>query len=71
MNGAQLLCLDEEKLFLLTDKLYGYIQEKHGKKDSEWISKEEAMQLLNCSRGTMQKLRDEMKIRFSAHNFSA
>ena len=42
------------------------IKEKHNVKGDKWISTEEAMQKLRISsKTTLQKLRDEGKIRFS------
>ena len=66
MSGQQLMCLDEDQLFLLADKLFNYIQEKHGKKENKSIDKDEAEAILKRKKGTLQKLRDTGKIRFSA-----
>ena len=66
MSGQQLLCLDEDQLYVLTDRLFDYIQEKHGKKETKWIDKDEAEAILKRKKGTLQKLRDTGKIRFSA-----
>ena len=43
-----------------------YKRQTHGEEKEKWISDEQAMQLLNIkSKTTLQKLRDEGKIRFS------
>ena len=58
--------LQDEAFYTLVDKVIQHIQESQGKKQDTWISGEEAMQKLRISsKTTLQKLRDEGKIRFS------
>jgi biotin operon repressor len=60
------ICLEDAAFYALLDKVIGHIQEKYNAKTDEWISGEEAMKKLRISsKTTLQKLRDEGKIRFS------
>ena len=60
------ICLEDEALYALVDKVVQHISEKIATKTEKWISGEEAMKMLRItSKTTLQKLRDEGKIRFS------
>jgi len=60
----QVICLEEPAFYDLIDKVVLYIKTKHEVKD-KWISAEEAMKLLHItSKTTLQKFRDEGRIRF-------
>tara|TARA_R110000796_G_scaffold848_1_gene3235 strand:- start:573 stop:842 length:270 start_codon:yes stop_codon:yes gene_type:complete len=62
----QVVCLQEEAFYALFDKVVEYLETKRKDKPAKWIDGEEAMLLLNIkSTTTLQKLRDEGKIRFS------
>ena len=62
----QVVCLQEEAFYALFDKVVEHLESKRGDKPAKWIDGEEAMLLLNIkSTTTLQKLRDEGKIRFS------
>ncbi len=62
----QVVCLQEEAFYALFDKVVEHIEAKRKDTLPKWIDGEEAMQLLNIkSLSTLQKLRDEGKIRFS------
>lgn len=62
----QVVCLQEEAFYALFDKVVEHIETKRKDKPLKWIDGEEAMLLLNIkSTTTLQKLRDEGKIRFS------
>jgi hypothetical protein len=62
----QVVCLQEEAFYALFDKVVEYLETKQKDKPAKWIDGEEAMILLNIkSTTTLQKLRDEGKIRFS------
>lgn len=63
----QVVCLQEEAFYKLFDKVVKHLEEKQKKeKPFKWIDGDEAMSLLNiASKTTLQKLRDEGKIRFS------
>ena len=61
----EVICLETEAFYTLIEELYERLKEKENIQD-KWISKEEALGLLKVkSDTTLQKLRDEGKIRFS------
>lgn len=60
------ICLDEPAFYALVEQVVQRLKEKNGPEKEKWISDEQAMTLLNIkSKTTLQKLRDEGKIRFS------
>ncbi|MBK8484739.1 MAG: helix-turn-helix domain-containing protein [Saprospiraceae bacterium] len=62
----EVICLEDEALIALVEKVVARIKEKKGVRSDKWISTEEAMDKLHIkSKTTLQKLRDEGKIRFS------
>ena len=62
----EVICLEEEAFYALVEQVVQRIKEKKGIKEDKWISGEEAMRKLRItSKTTLQKLRDEGKIRFS------
>lgn len=62
----QVICLEEVAFYTLIEQVVNRLKETHGEEKEKWISDEQAMQLLNIkSKTTLQKLRDEGKIRFS------
>lgn len=62
----EVICLEHTAFYLLVDRIVERIKEKHNVKSDKWISTEEAMEKLRISsKTTLQKLRDEGKIRFS------
>jgi len=62
----EVICLQEEAFYSLIDKVTDYIKEKHSIREDKWISDEEAMRILRISsRSTLQKFRDEGRIRFT------
>lgn len=62
----EVICLEEPAFYKLIDEVVLRLQDKHGATKDKWISDEEAMKLLNISsKTTLQKFRDEGKIRFS------
>ena len=62
----EVICLEDEAFYALLEQVVQRIKEKEGIKEDKWISPEEAMQKLRItSKTTLQKLRDEGKIRFS------
>jgi len=61
----EVICLQDEAFYALIEEILRRIKEKQIEKDT-WISGEEAMRKLRIkSKTTLQKLRDEGKIRFS------
>lgn len=62
----QVICLEEAAFYSLVEQVVARLKETHGEEKEKWISDEQAMQLLNIkSKTTLQKLRDEGRIRFS------
>jgi len=59
------ICLEDQAFYTLIEEVVQRLEDKYSKED-QWISGEEAMQMLRItSKTTLQKLRDEGKIRFS------
>ncbi|SFF09219.1 helix-turn-helix domain-containing protein [Spirosoma endophyticum] len=62
----QVICLQDEAFYALIEQVVFRLKEKNASKQDKWISDDQAMQFLNVkSKTTLQKLRDEGKIRFS------
>jgi hypothetical protein len=62
----QVICLEEPAFYVLIDKVVVYIKEKHEIKEEKWLSPDEALKKLKItSKTTLQKYRDEGKIRFT------
>lgn len=62
----EVICLQEDAFYALVEQVYERMKALHGQPIEKWIEDEEAMQLLKIkSRTTLQKLRNEGKIRFS------
>lgn len=62
----EVICLENEAFYALIEEVVQRLKEKNGVKDDKWVSAEEAMEKLRIkSKTTLQKLRDEGKLRFS------
>lgn len=62
----QVICLEESAFYALVEQVVARLKDTNKVEKEKWISDEQAMQLLNIkSKTTLQKLRDEGKIRFS------
>jgi hypothetical protein len=62
----EVICLEDEAFYQLIEKVVARVKDKHAIKEDKWISPEEAMGKLRIkSKTTLQKLRDEGKIRFT------
>lgn len=62
----QVICLEESAFYALVEQVVARLKETNKVEKEKWISDEQAMQLLNIkSKTTLQKLRDEGKIRYS------
>lgn len=62
----EVICLQDEAFYALVEQVVARLKEKNGHEQDKWVDDEEAMRLLNIkSKTTLQKLRDEGKIRFS------
>lgn len=62
----EVICLEDEAFYALVETVVRRVKEKEKVKEDKWISGDEAMEKLRIkSKTTLQKLRDEGKIRFS------
>lgn len=62
----QVICLEEQAFYTLLEEVVTRLSAKQSPETAKWLGQAEAMQLLNIkSRTTLQKMRDEGKIRFS------
>ncbi len=62
----EVICLEDAAFFALLDRAVEHIKSKFIVHQDKWISGEEAMHKLRItSKTTLQKLRDEGKVRFS------
>jgi hypothetical protein len=62
----EVICLQDEAFYALIDRVIERIKDKQTTKTDKWVSGEETMKMLRItSKTTLQKLRDEGKIRFS------
>lgn len=63
--NINMICLEDEVFYVLVEEVYQRLKEKE-KTEDLWVNADEAMRLLNIkSQTTLQKLRDEEKIRFT------
>lgn len=66
MNTLNIICLQSDAFYALIDEVVEKVNTKHHLTPNKWIQTEEAMSLLGISsKTTLQKMRDEGKIRFS------
>lgn len=62
----EVICLEDAAFFSLIEQVVSRLNAAQRDEKERWINDEQAMSLLNVkSKTTMQKLRDEGKIRFS------
>ena len=62
----EVICLQDEAFYALMEEVVKRIKDKNGIKEDKWISTAEAMQKLHISsKTTLQKFRDEGRIRYS------
>jgi hypothetical protein len=62
----EVICLHDAAFYALVDKVVARIREELHQEDDQWVSDDEAMRLLGIkSKTTLQKFRDEGRIRFS------
>ena len=62
----QVICLQEEAFYALIDRVVDHVKETHAVIDNKWISADEALKLLDVkSKTTLQRMRDDGRIRFS------
>jgi len=62
----QVICLEDAAFYALVEQVVERVKEHNNISEDKWISGEEAMAKLRISsKTTLQKLRDEGKIRYS------
>lgn len=62
----QVICLEEAAFYELIEQVVARLGASQDQQHQKWLREEQAMALLNIkSKTTLQKLRDEGKIRFS------
>lgn len=62
----EVICLEDQAFYKLVETVVKRIKQTEGKKEDKWVSGERVMEMLNIkAKSTLQKLRDEGKIRFS------
>jgi hypothetical protein len=62
----EVICLQDEAFYTLIERVLERIKNAQASKTNKWLSGDETMKLLRItSKTTLQKLRDEGKIRFS------
>jgi Helix-turn-helix domain len=62
----EVICLEDEAFYTLLEMVVARVKDKGGIQEDKWISAEEAMAKLRIkSKTTLQRFRDESKIRFS------
>lgn len=60
------ICLEDQAFYSLIEQVVTRLKESSNAKEDKWISGDEAMGMLRVtSKSTLQKMRDEGKIRFS------
>ena len=65
-KSMNVIVLEEEAFYALIEEVVGRLKEKHKITEDKWISGQEAMKKLRItSKSTLQKYRDEGRIRFS------
>mgnify|MGYP000995356576 CR=1 FL=1 len=71
MNGGSkdVICLDSEAFVRLLEETVSYVKEAlNHSKENRWIPPDEAKRMLGITSSTsLQKLRDEGKVRYSQH----
>jgi len=62
----EVICIESTAFYSLVGEVVKWVKEQHQVKEDKWISGDEAMKKLRISsKTTLQKLRDEGRIRFS------
>jgi hypothetical protein len=62
----EVICLEDKAFYALIDQVVSRLKTENANPSARWITGDEAMSLLQIkSTTTLQKLRDEGKIRFS------
>ncbi|HLP55090.1 MAG TPA: hypothetical protein VK151_08680 [Fluviicola sp.] len=62
----EVICIQEEAFWKMVDEVVAYIKSTSGQTEDRWVDGDRAKQLLKISSDTtLQKYRDEGKIRFT------
>ena len=62
----EVICLEDKAFYALIEQVVNRLKTESGVKPDRWISDQQVMNMLKIkSKTTLQKLRDEGKIRFS------
>lgn len=62
----EVICIEDKAFFALVEQVIDHLKFKFNEPADKWLNDQQAMELLNIkSKTTLQKLRDEGKIRFS------
>ncbi|MES2479460.1 MAG: helix-turn-helix domain-containing protein [Bacteroidota bacterium] len=62
----EVICLEDQAFYSLVEKVVANVLAQQNKKLDKWVSGEEAMRILRITaKSTLQKFRDEGKIKFS------
>jgi excisionase family DNA binding protein len=62
----EVICMETDAFYTLLDLVMKRVQEKTAQKEDKWITSDEAMRRLRItSKTTLQRLRDQGKIRFT------
>lgn len=62
----EIICLETEAFYSLIEEVVSRIRERDNLQQDKWVQAQEVMEMLGIkSKSTLQKLRDEGKIRFS------
>jgi len=63
---VEVICLESDAFYALIDEVITRLREIDNQQQDKWIQDQEVMRMLGVkSKVTLQKLRDERKIRFS------
>ena len=66
ISNIEVICLESKAFKKLIDEVVERVRHEHGANKNNWISDEDAMDILNItSRSTLQSYRDEGKIRYT------
>ncbi len=65
-NNINIICLESEAFYVLVEEVVARVSKQQVGQEDKWIRDEEVMRMLGISsKSTLQKLRDEGKIRYS------
>ncbi len=65
-SSLEIICLESPAFYALVEEVVDRLKKDEGSEQDKWIGTEEAMSMLRItSKTTLQKLRDEGRIRYS------